>query len=353
MSEAPGGGARSAGGQESGSAGLILILGASGQLGAELQRVYSVERGGEQGGQGGRRVVALSRGEADLSRPEELRARVRALQPGLILNAAAYTAVDRAEAEPELADLVNHRAVAVLAEEARRAGALLVHYSTDYVFDGQKQGAWVETDATGPLNVYGQSKLDGERALAARCERHLVLRTSWVYGPRGKNFLTTMLRLRAERPVVRVVTDQVGAPTSAAALARATRQMTDRMLQGAGPELWGTYHATCAGATSWHGFAEAIFAAARGGAGLEVGVGAGLGVGVPVAREAVLEGIPSCEYPTPAVRPANSVLSNAKLLETFGVALPSWQQALGEVVARLAAEAGVQAGASVEGGREA
>ncbi len=283
----------------------VLLLGSTGQVGAELARQFRDTE-----------LIAPSRQAADLSRPESLRALVHAARPEVILNAAAYTAVDRAEGEPELADRVNHVAVRVLAEEAERAKALLVHYSTDYVFDGNQSEPWVETDLPAPLNVYGATKLAGERAIAAACSRYLVLRTSWVYAACGHNFLQTMLRLGRERDLLRVVDDQWGAPTTAEALAGATRAAVDRIFaeNAAAPELWsGVYHATCGGQTSWYGFAQAIFAEAA--------------KKEPRAWPRV-EAIATEQYPTPAKRPRHSVLSNGKLAEQFGVQLPHWEQGL-------------------------
>ena len=288
----------------------VLLLGASGQLGTALRASFADYD-----------VFAPDRAAADFLEPESLREVVRAARPHLILNAAAYTAVDRAESEREAAELVNHHAVRVLGEEAERAGAIVVHYSTDYVFDGAKADPWTETDAASPLNVYGASKLAGERALAAACSRHIILRTSWVYAATGSNFLRTMLRLGREREVLRVVDDQYGAPTSAAALASATRTVTDRVMGERPSDQWpGVYHASCGSRTSWCGFAQAILARAA------------VQDGQPVAR---VEAITSAEYPTAARRPRNSVLSNEELFRTFGVCLPSWEQALDAVFEEL------------------
>jgi dTDP-4-dehydrorhamnose reductase len=291
----------------------VLLLGSGGQLGMELACRFSDLD-----------LIALDRRGADLSHPESLRSVIREARPGLILNAAAYTAVDRAESEPELADTINHRAVRVIAEEAQRIGALLVHYSTDYVFDGSKQAPWAEDDGTAPLNIYGASKLAGEQAIAAACENYLVLRTSWVYAGHGQNFLRTMLRLGAERPVLRVVNDQLGAPTSAAALAEATRQIVERAQEGS-DTFADVYHATCGGKTTWDGFARTIF-----------DIQADL---APAMHRPQVEGIPASEYPTPAQRPQNSVLDNGKLRERFGIQLPTWENALREVMARVLAAA--------------
>jgi dTDP-4-dehydrorhamnose reductase len=290
-------------------AGRILILGSTGQLGRELQRSFS----------GYGEVIARGRETVDFSGEDQLRSAVRTASPDVILNAAAYTAVDRAESEPDLAMAVNGHAPGVLAEEANRLGALFVHYSTDYVFDGTKAGAWEETDAPNPLNVYGASKLAGERAVEQVGRKHLIFRTSWVYGPHGKNFLLTMLRLGKERDLLKVVDDQVGAPTTSIALADATRSIVASIFEGrcGYAESWaGVYHMTCGGSVSWRGFADAIFARAQNLLG---------------GRRPATAPIPTSEYPTPARRPQNSVLSNKKLNAAFGVQLPSWGDALDRV----------------------
>jgi dTDP-4-dehydrorhamnose reductase len=288
----------------------ILLLGSTGQVGRELQTCFA-----DFGA-----LTCADRKGADLSRPEELRDLVRRLAPDVILNAAAYTAVDRAESEPDLAMAINADAPRVLAEEAVRLGALLVHYSTDYVFDGSRHEPWVESDPTNPLNQYGASKLAGERAIESTGCRHLIFRTSWVYGPHGRNFLFTMLRLARERDRLSVVDDQFGAPTTSIEIATATRKAVAAVVKGSsgGEKDWsGVYHMTCAGSTSWFGFAQAIFARA----------GALLGDKIPD-----LVPIPSGAFPTPARRPRNSVLSNHKLHAQFGVELASWQTALEEVM---------------------
>lgn len=290
-------------------AGRILILGSTGQLGRELQRSFS----------GYGEVIARGRETVDFSGEDQLRSAVRTASPDVILNAAAYTAVDRAESEPDLAMAVNGHAPGVLAEEANRLGALFVHYSTDYVFDGTKAGAWEETDAPNPLNVYGASKLAGERAVEQVGGKHLIFRTSWVYGPHGKNFLLTMLRLGKERDLLKVVDDQVGAPTTSIALADATRSIVASIFEGrcGSAESWaGVYHMTCGGSVSWRGFADAIFTRAQNLLG---------------GRRPATAPIPTSEYPTPARRPQNSVLSNKKLNAAFGVQLPSWGDALDRV----------------------
>ena len=292
----------------------VLILGAGGQLGRELERSFA----------GFGNMAAVGRETADLARGKELRALVRRVEPDFILNAAAYTAVDRAESEPELAYAVNADAPRILAEEALAHDALMVHYSTDYVFDGSKPEPWTETDPPKPLNVYGASKLAGESAIQNTGARALIFRTSWVYGPRGRNFLFTMLRLARERDRLAIVDDQVGAPTTSMELARATRAILDGVVNGAygAPSEWtGLYHMSCAGAVTWFGFAQAIFARA-----VEIGV-----------RAPELKAITSEEYPTPAKRPRSSVLSNAKLEERFGVRLAPWETALDEVFKALRA----------------
>jgi dTDP-4-dehydrorhamnose reductase len=280
---------------------IILILGAGGQVGTELQKSFA-----DAGD-----VKACDRSLADCSRPEELRALIAHLRPALILNAAAYTAVDRAESEPESAMTVNGHAPRVIAEEAAKLNALLVHYSTDYVFDGTKKSPWVESDPTNPLNVYGRTKLAGEQAIQEVGGRHLIFRTSWVYGPHGNNFFRTMLRLGGERDQLKIVDDQFGAPTSSRAIAEATRLVVDRA--AATDSGLGLYHMTCGGETTWCGFAREIFSRKR-----------------QEGSDKVPEVIPiaSGEYPTPAKRPANSVLSNEKLRSIFQVSLPDWQSAL-------------------------
>jgi len=252
-------------------------------------------------------VRAFDRYGLDLADAPPLAAAVRALQPDVIVNAAAYTAVDKAESERDLAFAVNATAPRVLAEEAKRIGAMLVHYSTDYVFDGDKSSPYVEDDPARPINVYGESKLAGESAIQAAGCRHLILRTSWVYGPRGKNFFLTMKRLGKERSELRVVDDQVGAPTSSIAIADATAQLLSKGTEG-------LYHMSAAGETSWCGFAREIFRRA--------------GLATPVV------GIPTKDYPTPARRPRNSRLDCSRLKGVSGVALAPWAEQLGEVTLR-------------------
>lgn len=291
----------------------VLLLGAAGQVGGELQASFA-----DFGD-----LTCADRKSADLGRPEQVRDLVRRLAPDVILNAAAYTAVDRAESEPELAMVINGEAPRVLAEEALRLGALLVHYSTDYVFDGSKQEPWIESDEPNPLSAYGATKLAGERAIESTGCRRLIFRTSWVYGPRGKNFLFTMLRLARDRDRIAIVNDQFGAPTSSIEIAAATRKIVAGIMEmrfGTEKDWAGIYHMSCADVTTWFGFAQAIFARAEG----------LLGGKVPE-----LVPIATAEYPTPARRPRNSVLSNARLLERFGARLPPWVVALEDVMAVL------------------
>jgi dTDP-4-dehydrorhamnose reductase len=296
----------------------ILIVGSSGQLGRELEKIFA-----ESG-----TIIAVDRESVDLADLDQTRKLVRRAAPDVILNAAAYTAVDRAESEMAQAHPINALAPRVLAEEAAERSALLVHYSTDYVFDGSKQGPWTEDDAPAPLSVYGASKLAGEQAIQNSRARHLIFRTSWVYGPHGKNFLLTMLRLAAERDSLSIVDDQIGAPTTSIELARATHAIVTGVLAGrfgAAQDWSGLYHMTCAGSVSWFGFAQAIFGRAS----------EHLGVKAPE-----LIPIGTKDYPTPAARPRNSILSNAKLDARFGVQLASWQSALDEVIACLQAPSG-------------
>jgi dTDP-4-dehydrorhamnose reductase len=286
--------------------GTILLTGADGQVGFELARSL----------QGLGRVVALERGGLDLSDLDQVRRVVREVKPMLIVNAAAHTAVDQAETDVNAAMLLNAQAPGVLAQEAKRLGAALVHYSTDYVFDGTKAGSYVEDDAANPQNVYGKSKLAGEQAIAESGCAHLIFRTSWVYGMRGKNFLLTMLRLGAQRDELSVVADQHGAPTWANTIAVLSANVLSQAAAGQGDsrDWWqqhsGVYHLTAGGATSWHGFAEAIFEFAD------------------LEKKPAVKPIPAASYPTPAVRPSNSRLSNDKLADTFGLRAPEWRVAL-------------------------
>ncbi|NIF50700.1 dTDP-4-dehydrorhamnose reductase [Burkholderia sp. Ax-1724] len=283
----------------------ILVTGVNGQVGYELARTL----------QGLGNVVAVDRSRLDLSNLDQIRAVVREVRPALIVNPAAYTAVDKAEQEADLAMRINGEAPGVLAEEAKKLGAALIHYSTDYVFNGTKQGAYVEDDPTDPQNAYGRTKLAGEQAIAATGVDHLVLRTSWVYGTRGKNFLLTMLRLGAERPELKVVADQFGAPTWCNTIATLTAHLCAQAFAAEHGATWwhersGIYHLCAGDSTSWHGFASAIFELA----------------GLP-NRPNTLP-IPAADYPTPAQRPANSIMSNEKLARVFGLAAPHWRDAL-------------------------
>ena len=282
----------------------ILLTGVNGQVGHALQQNFA---------QHGTVVAALDRTQLDLTDTSAIRRTVQEIQPDLIINPAAYTAVDKAESEPDLAYAINATAPQVLAEEAAKLNARLIHFSTDYVYAGNKPGVYVESDATQPLSVYGKSKLAGEEAIRATGIPHLIFRTSWVYGAYGKNFMKTILRLATEREELRIVADQFGAPTSSTSIAQAVLAIID---------VWqhqtGTYHLVNFGETSWHGFAQAIVEA--------------------YARSAILpplkvsaqhiHAITTQDYPTPAVRPANSRLNCEKLKQDFGVVLPDWQTAL-------------------------
>lgn len=286
----------------------ILLTGSSGQVGYELER--SLQGLGE--------VVALDRSRMDLADLDQVRAVIRAVQPGLIVNPAAYTAVDKAESEPELAFRINAEAPGVMAEEAKKLGAALVHYSTDYVFPGDDPAPRVEHDATGPINVYGASKLAGEQAIAASGVRHLIFRTSWVYGMRGKNFLLTVQRLARECDELRIVDDQHGAPTWCRTVADTTAHVVASLCAGDNnlgidQNLWraksGVYHLTAQGQTTWYGFAQTIVAHKS------------------THRKPVVTPIETQEYPLPAKRPSNSVLSCERLMRTF-CRLPAWDNAL-------------------------
>ena len=290
----------------------ILLTGRSGQLGWELARALAPL--GE--------IIAFDRAGLDLAVPGQIVSVIRSVRPDVLVNAAAYTAVDRAESEPDASFAINAAAVAILAEEAKRARALLIHYSTDYVFDGAKDTPYSEDDRPNPINAYGRSKLAGEQSISSIDGPHLILRTSWVYSARGKNFLLTIRRLLQKRDELRVVSDQIGAPTSAGALAEATAELLRRNGAGALGERSGIYHATARGSTSWHGFAMEIARLER--LGLPTRI-------VPIA---------SSEYPTPAQRPKNSRLSNEKLLRSFGIALPKWEACLETCHASLRAREG-------------
>lgn len=279
----------------------VLITGRHGQVSRELQLALGAEA----------ELLVLGHEQLDLADGDAIRRQVRELKPDLLINAAAHTAVDQAESEPELAHAINASAPGVLAEEAATLGAPLIHYSTDYVFDGSKASPYVESDATGPLGVYGRSKLAGEQAIREVGGQHLILRTSWVYSLHGRNFLLIMQRLLQEREELRVVADQIGAPTWAGTIARATAELVRHWREGRAG-AWGTYHLTGQGETSWFGFAEAIAAQLK-------------AQGKPCAR---LLPIATSEYPTPAQRPANSRLDCSRLQHEWQIGLPDWHQAL-------------------------
>lgn len=283
----------------------ILLFGKGGQLGWELQRALAPL--GE--------VVALGTDSPDLcgnfTNLDGIADTVRAVAPDVIVNAAAYTAVDKAESEPELAHIINALAPGVLAAEAHRRGAWLLHYSTDYVFDGSGHAPWRETDSTGPLGVYGTSKLEGEQAIVASGCQHLIFRTSWVYGARGNNFAKTMLRLAKERDRLTVIDDQTGAPTGADILADVSAHALRSALQR--PDVSGLYHLVAGGETTWHAYANFVLDFAR-----------RTGIELKAAHEAVVP-IPTSAFPTPAKRPHNSRLDTQKLQNTFALQLPHWQ----------------------------
>ena len=283
----------------------ILLFGTSGQVGWELQR--SLASVGE--------LIALdvdSRQQCgDFTRLDDMAKTVCAIAPDVIVNAAAYTAVDKAESEPELARTINALAPGILAREARKLGSWLIHYSTDYVFDGSGSKPWVETDPTGPLSVYGSTKLEGEEAIRVSGCHHLIFRTSWVYAARGGNFAKTMLRLAQERDRLTVIDDQIGAPTGADLLADITAHAIRRVLQQ--PELFGLYHLVAGGETSWHGYACYVLNLAR-----------QAGIELKVAADSVIP-VPTSAFPLPARRPLNSRLDARNLQATFDVHLPLWQ----------------------------
>lgn len=283
----------------------ILVFGRNGQVGSELTRALRAI--GE--------VTALGRAELDLTNADAIRTAIRAAKPEIIVNAAAYTAVDKAESEPDLAMQINAIAPGIMAGEALRLGALLVHYSTDYVFDGAKPAAYTETDIPNPLNVYGRTKLAGEQAIQATGVAHYILRTSWVYAAEGANFLNTILRLARERPELRIVNDQTGSPTWARAIAYLTAQILSAGSHGDADPRYGLYHLTASGAVTWFGFAQTILAEAE------------KTLGLTAPR---LVPITTAEYPLPARRPANSRLDTTRLTETFGIRPSPWQEMLAQ-----------------------
>ncbi|MDX1914452.1 MAG: dTDP-4-dehydrorhamnose reductase [Methylophilus sp.] len=295
----------------------ILLTGINGQVGNALQKRLCADY----------QLTALSREQLDLTREDEIRRVVQSIKPDVIINPAAYTAVDKAESEQDLAYAINATAPQVLAEEALKLNAGLIHFSTDYVFDGTKSEPYVETDQVNPLGVYGKSKLAGEQLITAIGLPHLILRTSWVYGAYGKNFLKTILRLGSDREQLRIVADQFGAPTSSMSIAVGVQQLLEAWDKSNDVQS-GIYHFTNAGSTSWHGFTCQIIQDYQQHA---------TASGLPALKLNVenIEPITTAEYPTPAKRPANSRLNNAKLKSTFNITLPAWQDGLKEVIKQL------------------
>ena len=282
----------------------FLITGANGQLGFELQRALAPLS----------EVVAFARDACDLSNPDSIRSAVRSVKPDVIFNAGAYTAVDKAESEPDLAHAINAVAPGIIGEEAAKMGALVIHYSSDYVFDGTNAVAYLETDIPNPLGVYGMTKLAGEQALDASGAMHLIFRASWVYGLNGKNFIKTILRLASERSELKIVADQFGAPTGAALLADVSAHVTARYLrEGADRFPFGLYHLTASGVTSWHELARHVVAKAT------------AAEWKLLATPDRILPITTSQYPTPAARPANSRLNTSKFSEAFGIQLPDWR----------------------------
>jgi len=302
----------------------ILLIGNNGQVGRELNRMLP------QLGD----VKSLGREQLDLSKPEEIRRVIRAFRPNVIVNAAAYTAVDRAESEQNLARAVNAEASAVIAQEAKTLDAFLIHYSTDYVFDGTKTSPYTEQDPTNPTNVYGKTKLEGEVAIQQSGASNLIFRTAWVYASEGRNFLLTILRLATQREELKIVCDQTGAPTTSREIAKATTKILSQIFaQGNGSyspaDGGGIFHMTAGGQTTWFGFTQAILEHAR-----KIDAStpwfAAATNGLPLMTRIVTP-IPANEYPTPASRPANSVLSNERLIQVFSVRLPDWQTQLASI----------------------
>lgn len=289
----------------------ILLFGKTGQVGWELQR--SLAPLGN--------LIALDVHSkdycGDFSNPEGVAETVRQIKPDVIVNAAAHTAVDKAESEPKLAQLLNATSVEAIAKEAQKLGAWVIHYSTDYVFPGNGNTPWLETDATAPLNVYGETKLAGEKALSENCVRHLIFRTSWVYAGKGNNFARTMLRLAKERTELSVINDQFGAPTGAELLADCTAHAIRVALKK--PEVAGTYHLVAAGTTSWYDYASFVFDEAR---------KAGMNLALTQLHK-----VPTSAYPTPAQRPANSRLNTSKFQKQFNLVLPEWEEGVKRILA--------------------
>ncbi|MBC1240796.1 dTDP-4-dehydrorhamnose reductase [Nostoc sp. 2RC] len=283
----------------------ILLIGSNGQVGQELQQILPSYGN----------VISVARPTVDLTEPETLRNIIKSKQPQIIINAAAYTAVDKAESEPELATAINGTAPLILAEESQKLGAFLIHISTDYVFDGNGCRPYQETDATNPLSVYGKTKLTGEQAILENCTNHLILRTAWVYGNFGKsNFVKTMLRLGAERPELRIVADQIGSPTWAKDIAAVIAEIIPHL----NSDIAGTYHYTNSGVASWYDFAVAIFEEAQ-------------QLGFPLKVENIVP-ITTPEYPTPARRPPYSVLACGKISTLIGKYPPHWRQQLRQML---------------------
>ena len=299
--------------RKSGTLPRILLTGRSGQVGGDLFPLLT-----EIG-----EVLATDRSSLDLTRPDEIRGCVQSFRPNIIINAAAYTAVDKAESEPELARTINTIAPGVFAEEAVSCGALLIHYSTDYVFNGRKAEPYVESDTVNPLNVYGHTKAAGEEAITRTGCAHLILRTSWVYSSRGANFLLTILRLAREREELRIVNDQVGAPTSSGSIANATLKVLEHCLPPVSFAESGIYHLTTSGSCSWYDFAREILRCAE-----DQG-----------CRVKKLTPISTSEYPSPATRPMNSRLNCSKLWNTFGIKMPEWPTDLNSVLKHLLPQA--------------
>ena len=292
----------------------ILVIGKNGQVGHALQR--SLAPLGE--------LIAVDRQRCDLADLATIDATLDAEQPNIIVNAAAYTAVDKAESEPELAHQINAAAPTHLAKAAHAAGALLIHYSTDYVFDGNQSEPYVETDAVAPQSSYGRSKLAGEQGIARHHAKHLILRTSWVHSEHGGNFIKTILRLAQQKDTLNIVADQIGTPTGATLIADVTAQLIARHQQGIGP--YGCYHLTASGHTTWYDYARLLVQYAR-----------QAGIPLHTSPEAI-HPIATADYPTPARRPANSRLDTTKLCRTFDIALPTWETGVQETIARLAQE---------------
>lgn len=297
----------------------LFLTGSNGQLGRALHHQLSHSE---------HQVYAPQRAECDLTNTQQMQAQIEAFRPDIIINPAAYTAVDQAQSEPELAYAINTRAVEVMASYAKKTGAIMLHYSTDYVFNGSKSDAagnylaYQETDHCAPLNCYGETKRAGELILRESGAAHICLRTSWVYTWYGKNFLLTMLKLAQQRPELSIVADQFGAPTSADFLARTSLSLLANLQPASHHDWWqefaGIYHLTCSGQTSWHGFATEIFSQAQ-----QLGV---------LNTAPLLHAIPAANYPTPAQRPHNSQLNCEKIQQKFGLQCTPWQQALTEVL---------------------